>query len=255
MKRLSFLSCESRKEENEGVRLKKAVGFDQKLQLHQLDHIARELSRAENRQQLYDLVDQNLMADIAGAKARLNARTILFKIWVLVDNENVEIRDRGLQLFANASKEERLLLHWGMMLLAYPFFRDVADQVGRLFQLHGEFSSMQLSRKIFSLYGERRRVSVSTGAVLGTFKHLEVISEQKKLYVNAEKVPIHQLEFKLWLIEVMLKAAEKSAIELKQITTEPCLFPFILDIAESELRNSQLQVTRQGIDMVMVGLR
>ncbi len=149
MKRLSFLSCESRKEENEGVRLKKAVGFDQKLQLHQLDHIARELSRVENRQQLYDLVDQNLMADIAGAKARLNARTILFKIWLLVDNENMEIRDRGLQLCTNASREERLLLHWGMMLLAYPFFRDVADQVGRLFQLHGEFSSMQLSRKIF----------------------------------------------------------------------------------------------------------
>ncbi len=95
------------------------------------------------------------MADIAGAKARLNARTILFKIWLLVDNENMEIRDRGLQLCTNASREERLLLHWGMMLLAYPFFRDVADQVGRLFQLHGEFSSMQLSRKIFALYGER----------------------------------------------------------------------------------------------------
>lgn len=235
--------------------MKKAVGFDQKLQLHQLDHIARELSRVENRQQLYDLVDQHLMADIAGAKARLNARTILFKIWVLVDNENVEIRDRGLQLFTNASREERLLLHWGMMLLAYPFFRDVADQVGRLFQLHGDFSSIQLSRKIYSLYGERRRVSVATGAVLGTFKHLEVICEQKKLYVNAEKIPINQLEFKLWLVEVILKAADKSAIELKQISTEPCLFPFSLDIAESELKNSQLQVMRQGIDMVMAGLR
>lgn len=235
--------------------MKKAVGFDQKLQLHQLDHIARELSRVDDRQQLYDLVDQNLMADIAGAKARLNARTILFKIWVLVDNENVDIRDRGLQLIAKASKEERLLLHWGMMLLTYPFFRDVADQVGRLSQLHGEFSSMQLSRKIFALYGERRRVSVSTGAVLGTCKHLEVINEQKKIYVNAEKLPIHHLEFKLWIIEVMLKAAEKSAIELKQIATEPILFPFNLDLAESELRSSRLQVTRQGIDMVMVGLR
>ncbi len=73
--------------------------------------------------------------------------------------------------------------------------------------------------------------------------------------MNAGKIPIHQLEYKLWLIEVMLKAAEKSAIELKQIATEPCLFPFSLNLAESELRNSRLQVTRQGIDMVMVGLR
>ncbi|MGQ7890676.1 hypothetical protein [Paenibacillus sp. WC2504] len=244
-----------RKEENEGVILKKAVGFDQKLQLHQLDYIARELTRVESRQQLYDLVDQNLMSDIAGAKSRLNARTILFKIWVLVGTENEEIRDRGLQLFANASREERLLLHWGMLLLSYPFYSDVADQVGRLFQLHGEFSSVQLSRKIFALYGERRRVSVSIGAVLGTFKHLEVISEQKKIYLNAEKRTIQQLELKLWFIEVILKATEKTAIELKQIAAEPCVFPFVLDVSESELRNSRLQVMRQGIDMVMIGLR
>ncbi|WP_339832831.1 hypothetical protein [Paenibacillus sp. FSL R7-0272] len=235
--------------------MKKAVGFDQKLQLHQLDRIVQELSRSDSRQQLYDVVDQSLMADIGGSKARMNARTILFKIWVLVDNENEEIRDRGLKLFVNASREERLLLHWGMILLAYPFFRDVADQVGRLFQLHGEFSTMQLSRKIFALYGERRRVSVALNAVLGTYKHLGIISEQKKIYVSAAKISIYKLEYKLWLIEVMLKSAEKSAIELKQIAVEPCLFPFSLDITESDLRNGQLQITRQGLDMVMIGLR
>jgi hypothetical protein len=234
--------------------MKKAVGFDQKLQLHQLDYTARELTRAANKQHLYDLVDQYLMSDIAGAKARLNARTILFKIWVLVGTENEYLRDRAAQLFSNASKEERLLLHWGLMLLAYPFLKDMADQVGRLFQLHGEFSSMQLGRKIYSLYGERRRVSVSIGAVLGTFKALEIITEKKKIYQNAEKKYIQNTDLKQWFIEVLLKATERSAIELKQILSEPCVFPFALEITESELKNSRLQITRQGIDMVMVGL-
>ncbi|AIQ22011.1 hypothetical protein [Paenibacillus sp. FSL H7-0737] len=235
--------------------MKKVVGFDQKLQLHQLDFIARELIRAESRQQMYDLVDQYLMSDIAGSKARLNARTILFKIWVLVSEENEELRDRAIQMFGNASKDERLLLHWGLMILAYPFLKDVTEQIGRLFQLHGEFSSIQLSRKIFTLYGERRRVSVSIGAVLGTLKQLEVISEDKKMYVSTEKKQIQQLDLKLWLIEVLLKATGRSAIELKQISNEPCIFPFSIEIGESEMRNSQLQVMRQGIDMTMVRLK
>lgn len=234
--------------------MKKAVGFDQKLQEHQLDYVVREFARAESRQQLYDQVDQYLMADIAGAKSRANARTILFKIWVLVDEEHAELRDRAVQLFQTADKEERLLLHWGMMMLAYPFWRDMADQTGRLLQLHGEFSSVHLARKMFALYGERRRVSVSVGAVLGTFKAFDVIAEQKKTYGGAEKKPIRQTELKLWFLEVLLRAAERSAIELKQLEHEPCLFPFELDITESEARSGRLQITRQGLDMVMAGL-
>ncbi|RCW52056.1 hypothetical protein [Paenibacillus prosopidis] len=235
--------------------MKKAVGFDQKLQLHQLDFIARELTRTDSRQQMYDLVDQYLMSDIAGSKARVNARTILFKIWVLVGEENEELRDRAIQMFGNASKDERLLLHWGLMILAYPFLKDMAEQIGRLIQLHGEFSSLQLGRKIFSLYGERRRVSVSITAVLGTFKSLEVITEQKRIYQSADKKQIQKSDLKLWMTEVLLKATERSAIELKQIANEPCIFPFALDVTESEMRQSHLQVTRQGIDMAMVGLK
>jgi hypothetical protein len=97
-------------------------------------------------------------------------------------------------------------------------------------------------------------VSVSVGAVLGTFKSLDVIAEQKKTYGSAEKKPIRQTELKLWFLEVLLRAAERSAIELKQLEHEPCLFPFALDITESEARSGRLQITRQGLDTVMAGL-
>lgn len=250
-----FLSCELRKDKNEGDRLKKVVGFDQKVQRHHLDYIARELTRVDNRQQLYDLVDQYLMSDIAGATSRLHARTILFKIWVAVGKENEELRDRAIQMFRTVSPDERLLLHWGLIILAYPFFRDLAEQAGRMIQLQGEFSSVQITRKMMSLYGERERVRVSIFAVIRTLRSLEVIINNEKLYTPAEKIIIHTLDLKLWFIEVLLKATARSAIEIKQIAVEPCLFPFILDLTESELRNSKLQVTRQGIDMVMVGLR
>jgi hypothetical protein len=235
--------------------MKKAVGFDQKLQLHQLDYIARELTRTESRQQMYDLVDQYLMSDIAGAKSRLNARTILFKIWVSVDKENEELRDRAIQMFNNASNYERLLLHWGQIIIAYPFFKDLVEQAGRMIQLHGEFSSIQITRKMMSIYGERERVRVAIFAVLRTLRSLGVIVENEKFYIPSDKMEIQQLDIKLWLTEVLLKATERSVIELKQISNEPIIFPFAMEIGESEMRNSKLQVMRQGIDMAMVGLK
>lgn len=235
--------------------MKKVVGFDQKLQLHQLDYIARELTRIDNKQQLYEVVDQFLMSDITGTKARLNARTILFKIWVLVGEENLSLRDKAIGLFENATKEERLLVHWGLMILAYPFLKDISEQTGRLLQLQSEFSSVQLSRKIFSLYGERRRVSVSIGAALGTLKHLDIIKEEKKIYSNTKKITIKRLELKLWILKVLFRVTDKSVIELKQLQNEPIIFPFSLQITESELRNSEFQVIHQGIDMVMVELK
>lgn len=236
--------------------MKKAVGFDQKIQLHQLDFIANEIPRMSSRDALYQLVDERLMADIGGAKSRANARTILFKIWFLVSDEHIELRDRALEMFQRSTREERLVLHWGMCLLAYPFFKDTVEQLGYLFSLQDELTSEQIGRKVKSLYGERRRVEVSVNAVLSSLRSWGVLDMAKRnTYSIAAKTSISSSELKKWLVQVMLIVTGKTIIELGHLSGEPCIFPFELSVLESELSGNHLEITRQGIGRLLVGLK
>ncbi len=236
--------------------MKKAVGFDQKIQLHQLDFIANEIPRMSSRDALYQLVDERLMADIGGAKSRANARTILFKIWFLVSDEHIELRDRALEMFQHATREEKLVLHWGMCLLAYPFFKDTVEQLGYLFHLQDEVTSEQIGRKIKGLYGERRRVEVSVNAVLSSLRSWGVLEMGKRnSHTMAAKINISSPEIKKWLVQVILTVTGKTVIELNYLPGEPCIFPFELTVLESELSGNHLEVTRQGIGRLLVGLK
>lgn len=236
--------------------MKKAVGFDQKIQLHQLDFIANEISRMSSRDALYQLVDERLMADIGGAKSRVNARTILFKIWFLVSDDHIEIRNQALAMFQKGTSEEKLVLHWGMCLLAYPFFKNTTEQLGYLFHLQDEVTSEQIGRKMKGLYGERRRVEVSVNAVLSSLRSWGVLGmEKRNTYTIPVKINILSSDIKKWLVQVMLIVTGKTVIELNHLAGEPCIFPFELSVLESELLGNQLEITRQGIGRLLVGLK
>lgn len=236
--------------------MKKSVGFDQKIQKHQLDFIAYEILRITTRDALYQQVDEQLKADIGGAKSRLNARTILFKIWFLVPDEHIELRDRALNMFPLATPEEKIVLHWGMCLLAYPFFKDTTEQLGFMFYLQDEVTSEQIGRKIKGLYGERRRVEVSVNAVLSSLRSWGILAMDKRnCYSLPSKIRIVSAEIKKWLVQVVLVATDKTSIEMNHISDEPCMFPFDVSILESELSGDRLELTRQGLGRLMVGLK
>ena len=110
----------------------KPVGFDQKILLTQLDFTAKNV-RTHNRKEMYELLDGFIRNDVTGVKARKNVITILLKSWYLVEDEHVPLRDFILDEFDNLTQEERLLAHFGMLLLAYPFFKDVILEFGRAF--------------------------------------------------------------------------------------------------------------------------
>ncbi|MCD8511936.1 MAG: hypothetical protein LRY73_20190 [Bacillus sp. (in: Bacteria)] len=235
--------------------MKKAVGFDQKILLHQLDFMAREIPRTERRDELYEKVEEYLASDIAGAKSRLNARTILFKIWLMGKNEHGELQKQALELYDSVFPEERIALHWGLTVLAYPFFRDVAIELGQLYKLQDEVSSDQLNRKVKELYGERRRVEVAVSAVLTSLRSWEVIvSEKRNIQAKGKQVIIRDDRLKEWLAAVLIHALDVDVLPVEQLSNHALLFPFQLAINLDELSRERFKVIRQGVDMRMVGL-
>lgn len=235
--------------------MKKMVGFDQKILLHQLDFMAKELTRSDKKE-LSDKMDELLLVDINGTKSRHNAKSIIFRTWLSVDEQYVDLQKRALHLFSQLEKDERLALHWGLLILAYPFFKDLITEMGNFFRLQDEVSSEQIGRKMKGLYGDRRRIEVATGAVLMSLRSWDVIeAKQRNIHKIAQRFEVRTVELKQWIAEVMIRASVHQHLLLGMLNESPMFFPFNYKINQSELNNDVLTVTRQGLDMVMVGIK
>lgn len=231
----------------------KPVGFDQKVLLHHLDFTANHIKKY-SRKEMYELLDGYLREDIAGTKSRKNAITMIMKIWSLVDEDMIQVRDRVLGILSTLTKEERLLLHWGMTLVAYPFFKDVAYELGKLFRLQDEVSSVIIGQRMKESYGDRRRVEVATSAVLMSMKAWKVILPTKKLsYGLNTKLHIQNPDLQMFIVQILLKALDHTNLQLDLIQNHSLFFPFSYEFDLLHLRkSSDITIHRQGINTLVV---
>ncbi|WP_174612905.1 hypothetical protein [Virgibacillus ihumii] len=206
--------------------MSKPVGFDQKVLLKHLDFTANQ-TKKNTRKQMYTILDGYLRDDIAGAKSRKNAITMLMKIWYLVDSELLPVRDQILDQYNQLTKEERTCVHWGLTMVAYPFFKDVANEFGRLFQLQDEISSAAIGKRMKEAYGDRRRVEVATSAVLTSMKSWEMIQPtEKRSYKVNEKITITNPFIHAFIAQILLKILDSNSLQVQFIHHHPLFFPF-----------------------------
>lgn len=234
--------------------MNKIVGFDYHIKLHHLDYIAGE-ARKNDLKTMYRKLEEFLQQDIAGPTSRKKSTTMLMRIWYLVKEEYKDLQAEAFALLEQASEKERLVLHWGMTLLAYGFFYDMAQEIGNSFTLQTEVASELLGRKMKKLYGDKRRVEIATTAVLLSMKAWGVLTSEKHgRYRLPEKKEILNLRLKHWLAKVVIKVSAYQAMPLEMITAAGCVFPFQFELNINALENSGLSAQRQGLDLLMVSL-
>ena len=113
---------------------------------------------AEIRSATREMVVQRLSVNSEAKKGNSQKATcILMRAWVTVPKEMVALRDQGLELFEQADDSGRLALHWGMCMVAYPFFTMVAESTGRLIRLQGTVVQAQVLRRFWDQIGEREQ--------------------------------------------------------------------------------------------------
>lgn len=221
----------------------KPVGFDQKVLLHHLDYTAKQ-SKRNSRSDMYAILDGYLREDISGAKSRKNVITLLMKIWYNTPESLNNIRDEILNEFNEFSKDERLFTHWCMTVIAYPFFKDVAHEFGRLFQLQDNVSSSAIGKRMKESYGDRRRVEVATSAVISSLKAWEIIvPTENRSYKENVKIQIESPLLQGFLFETILHVSDRSYLYVNTVINHPLFFPFHIDLNLHQLRERENNLT------------
>jgi len=215
---------------------------------------------AEIRSATREMVGQRLSVNSEAKKGNSQKATcILMRAWVTVPKKMVALRDQGLELFEQADDTGRLALHWGMCMVAYPFFTMVAESTGRLIRLQGTVVQAQVLRRIWDQIGERETVTRAAQRVLRSFADWAVLDyvEEPGIYRARQVRPIADPNLAAWMIEAILMAGGQKYIPLHLLRASNSIFPFSLESISAGLISKQrrLEIVRQGLDEELVGIR
>ena len=241
---------------------KQTIGFDRELQLAWLDLTAglvqQELDLPTIRDQLLD----RLAEEVPGREARRKTVTLLTRLWVRVPADQEALQREALALLPDVLPQDRLWLHWGMAILAYPFFYDVVATVGRLLKLHGDVDSLQVRRRMREGWGQRTTLDRAVQRVLQTLVSWDTLQPIAPDAHTYRPVPPRQTThpvLALWFIENLIQATRQASgqpdrqLPLAELIRSPAIFPFDITAHAATLRRSnRFEISRQGLDLEMV---
>jgi hypothetical protein len=136
-------------------------------------------------------------------------------------------------------------------------FSSIADSIGRLIKLHGEFTSSQVLRRIKEQYGDRASVVRATAAVIQTLVAWGVIvlldSKQRRFGIG-QPILVSNPDVGIWIIEAGIDAVGNSVAFNAPINP---LFPFKLpNITEAQIDScARIHRINLGSGDMHVGLK
>jgi hypothetical protein len=243
----------------------KQIGFSQRVRLEWLEQTANFILAGNDKLAVNEALQQLLKDKVSvGGEAERGNRekiiTILLKVWLNSPPDLESLRTRGLELLKRLPRANHLPVHWGMVMAVYPFWADVAVQVGRLLRLQGSMAAAHVQRRVREQYGERETVSRAARRVLRSYLDWGILSESgtKGIYSARSALVVDDLQLIAWLVEASLHARPSDSAPLKDLVDSPGLFPFQLKPihAESLLAVSKsLDILRHGLDDDLVMIR
>lgn len=240
---------------------RQTIGFDRELRLHWLDAVASRSAARAGVKEIRAWLDEFLSDSVRGdgySSNRGKTITVLCRVWVTPPKTCRDLQELGFRLLAEAQPEQRIALHWGMTLAAYPFFGDVMDAVGRLLSIQGDVQRGSVIQRMYENWGQRPAVSRATRAAWQTAIWWGALSQEDERgrYTPAKKAVRLSRPLESFLVEAALHWARSKPIAVSSLKSLPCMFPFDMSHAAVTVRNSdRVCVSRQGSDLELVRMR
>lgn len=234
------------------------LGLDRELRRAWLDAAAAVASRRLSSGETQVALMRELDGQIRGTtpqSGRGKTVTILRRIWFAVPSDVESLRDRALALLADGDPDDRLALHWAMLLATHPFFADAAAVVGRLVGLQGTFERAHLMRRLTERWGDRSTLARAVPRLLVSLTEWGVLTLTGEQFRPAERTRVVLAPHAAILLEAALMASPGRTASFQALAASPLLFPFDVSAGLEEIRRSRrFHLHREGLDVEIVSL-
>jgi len=212
----------------------------------------------KNRSELQEYLAERKGDGSIGERSKLTrsqAVVVLMNIWGKPNPEIVPfIKDVKLQIQSNGLDiAEKTALYWAAISAAYPFWFNVARQVGRLLNLQDQITKQQIVRRLKEQYGDRQTVSRIARYVVRSFVAWDVLKDtaKKGCYERGNTLSVHDQSTVNLLIEGALHTLPDAKASINDLYSNPGFFIFDFPSITGELiaqDNPRIEVMRFGMD-------
>lgn len=231
----------------------KTVGFLKPVKADWLNLTVKELKEGKDKEEIRKSLKEYISNFYESKDTVRKAAAVLMNTWVDIDDENKNLRDLALSLFDNADEDEKIALHYGLMIAAFPIFYDVVFLIGKILYIDENFKIDYIKKRIYEKWGERQTVRYSIDRIIMSLKEWGLIENEKiGVYKIGKKIYINNDEIKAFLISSYLKVSERSYVDINEINNIYSLFPFVLDMNLSDIKkNNILSINNIGSSIVI----
>lgn len=236
---------------------KPLVGFDRYIEREWLDQTATWVIDGKTAKEVNALIDEYLDPLINGATSQRKTKNVLSGAWVKSLEENTVYKQQAKALYVDASTNERLAIHYGMIVASYPFFFSLSKILGRLFKLQDEVTNKEFYRRVIETIGDRDSIKRAAARYLQSMVEWELLMNGEKSSVKpAKKLSVDNPELVTWLYTAIFFAHERDKLSTDDIVSDPVWFPFEINSAAFHVPQSGVvEVVHQGVSGDLLGLK
>jgi hypothetical protein len=237
------------------------LGFDRRIDREWLDVAAEQATAGKSADEIRHHLWSFLEGVVSGERsnsARGKTVTVLNHIWGDVPRAAECLRKRAISQFACSTAEEKLAIHWAMMIGTYPLFTDVVAATGRLLALQGNFTLGHLTRRLAGTWGKRSTLERAAQRIVRSMVRWGVVRDTatRGMYECVSRRHPVGAAAGIVLIEALLVDAGDAPLLFEQLIAHPALFPFSIELNAGHIRGAQqFSVHRQGFNTDLVELR
>lgn len=180
--------------------------------------------------------------------------------WYSPEKDLVPMRDNALTIARNLSIDNWLPLHWAIISASYPFWFNVAKQVGRLLNLQDQIAQTQVFGRLKEQYGDRETVARNARYTIRSFVAWGVLkdSASKGCYEKSEPMIVTDQDLVILMCEAALHATPEGKCALGLLLSNPGFFPFQFSGMTGDfisLHSDRIEVNRYGLDDDLLKLK
>lgn len=163
-----------------------------------------------------------LVADIPSVQVQRKTMGIIKRMWFPQETSAQGIAQMAAMMSVT-DQAERIAAFEAVAITAYPYFRQVVENLGRLIRLQGSCSAGEIHRRMFEQHGKRTTIDQATSYCFKTMGSWGMIKRTAdRRLVMASPLVLHTPAKRL-----LDKAANLSRQSVSPLqSADPLLFPF-----------------------------
>lgn len=163
-----------------------------------------------------------LALDIPGTVVRKKTAGILNRMWFPADPSACKIASIAADL-VRERKQSRAVAFQAVSMVAYPYFRQVIEHVGRLIRLQGSCTAGEIHRRMFELHGKRSTIDQATSYAFKTLVSWGLLARDDEQRLTCAS-PISITSDEKRLLDVAANISRHSVSPLN--AADPVLYAF-----------------------------